>query len=194
MIAPTEILWALIGLILTIGGTFIEASIATPTWSWSQHGIAIRSLEVSYQVGAVLLVSCVGGKNAGALSQIAYLTLGLTWLPVFSQGGGLSYCQQPSFGYLVGFIPGAWLCGFLAFKGRPRLETLVFSCVCGLACIHLAGLSYLAVTHLFNWAPGATIPLMEATLKYSVHHLKGQLAVACAATVLAFVLRKILLY
>jgi len=194
VIAPTEILWAFIGLILTISGTFIEASIATPTWSWSQHGIAIRSLEVSYQVGAVLLVSCVGGKNAGALSQIAYLTLGLTWLPVFSQGGGFSYFQQPSFGYLVGFIPGAWVCGFLAFKGRPRLETLAFSCVCSLACIHLAGLSYLAVTNLFNWAPGGTIPLMDATLKYSVYHLKGQLAVACAATVLAFVLRKILLY
>jgi biotin transport system substrate-specific component len=76
---------------------------------------------VSFQVGAVLLTGCVGGKNAAALSQIAYLILGLALFqvfefPVFTQGGGLSYVREPGFGYLMGFVPAGWVCGYLAFK------------------------------------------------------------------------------
>lgn len=194
MIAPTELLWALIGLLLTIGGTFLEAFIATPDWTLSHQGLKIHSLGVTYQIGAVLLVSCVGGKNAGALSQIAYLVLGLTWFPVFAHGGGFSYFKQPSFGYLLGFIPGAWFCGFLAFKVRPRLESLALSCICGLLLIHLTGISYLLLTDFLNWAPGATISLLDVILKNSVYPLLGQLAVACSATVVAFALRNLLFY
>ena len=194
VIAPTELLWALIGLMLTIGGTFLEAFIAAPDWTLSHQGLKIHSLGVTYQIGAVLLVSCVGGKNAGALSQIAYLVLGLTWFPVFAQGGGFGYFQQPSFGYLLGFVPGAWFCGLLAFKVPPRLESLAFSCICGLLFIHLTGISYLLLTHYLNWAPGATMPLLEGILKYSVYPLVGQLVVSCSATVVAFVVRNLLFY
>ena len=70
------------------------------------------SLGVTYQIGGVLLVGCLGGKNAGALSQIAYLVMGLTLLPVFADGGGIGYVKLSQFGYLLGFIPGAWICGF----------------------------------------------------------------------------------
>lgn len=189
MIAPTELLWALIGLLLTIGGTFLEAFIAAPVWS-SQQGFAIHSLKVTYQIGAVLLVGCAGGKNAGALSQIAYLFLGLTWFPVFAQGGGMSYLKEPSFGYLLGFIPGSWLCGFLAFKMPPRIESLALSCLCGLLCIHLTGLTYLAISYAGGWLDTESSPLWSTALKYSVYPLPGQFAVACAATVLAFALRR----
>jgi hypothetical protein len=36
-----------------------------------------------------------GGKNAAAMSQIAYLALGLTVLPIFSEGGGIGYLTEP---------------------------------------------------------------------------------------------------
>ncbi|EFA74001.1 hypothetical protein CRD_00923 [Raphidiopsis brookii D9] len=36
------------------------------------------------------------GKSAGALSQIAYLVMGLTLLPVFAQGGGIGYVKLPN--------------------------------------------------------------------------------------------------
>lgn len=193
MIAPTEFLWALIGLLLTIGGTFLEAFIAAPTWS-SQQAFEIHSLKVTYQIGAVLLVGCTGGRNAGALSQIAYLLLGLTWFPVFSNGGGLSYLHQPSFGYLLGFIPGAWFCGWLAFKKPACIELLALSCLVGLACIHLVGLSYLMVSGLLNGSELANTPFLNVVFKYSIDPLPGQLVVACAATVLAFALRRVMFY
>lgn len=194
MSAPYELLWALIGLLLTIGGTFVEAFVTDMPWNWTGQGIQILSLGVTYQVGAVLLTGCLGGKNAGALSQIAYVILGLTWLPVFAQGGGLEYLSEPSFGYLLGFIPGAWICGFLAFQTRMRVESLAFSCICGLLTIHISGITYLIVLHLFSPAGSMAMPFLQALMKYSVYPLPGQLAVICVVVVLAFGLRQLLFY
>lgn len=193
MFSTTEFLWALIGLILTIGGTFLEASVTDFPWHWSQSGIPTYSLGVTYQIGAVLLVGCLGGKNAGAISQIAYLALGLAWLPVFDQGGGLGYLKQPSFGYLLGFVPGAWLCGFLAFKRPAKLENLAFSCICGLLAVHFIGLLYLILSNYIGWATIDT-SIGEAALKYSLSPLPGQLALICAITVLSFILRRLMFY
>lgn len=195
MFAPTELLWALIGLLLTIGGTFLEAHITNFPWDWTQKGVQAYSLGVTYQIGAVLLVGCMGGKNAGALSQIAYLVLGLTpWFQVFTEGGGLDYIMKPTFGYLLGFIPGAWVCGLLAFKAPRRLESLAFSCLCGLLLIHLTGLTYLSVTHFLGRQGTEHLTLWEAAVKYSFNPLPEQLIIVCAVTVLAFALRQLMLY
>ena len=106
MAAPTQLIWALIGLILTVGGTLLEAFITSPPWGWSQHGIQVYSLGVTSQVAAVLLIGCLGGSSAAAISQVAYLILGLTWFNVFTQGGGLDYLHRPAFGYSAGVC--AW--------------------------------------------------------------------------------------
>ena len=193
MSVPNEILWALIGLLLTIGGTFVEAFVTNPPWDWSGHGVHTVSLGVTFQIGAVLLTGCLGGKSAGALSQIAYIVLGLMNLPVFTQGGGLGYLKEPSFGYLLGFIGGAWVCGFLAFRMPVRVESLAFSCLCGLLTIHLYGIGYLIIFYTLNVAP-ASDSLLQALMKYSLFPLPGQLVVVCAVTVLAFALRQLMFY
>ena len=179
-------MWAIIGLLLTILGTFQNAFIASLHWTANQPEIQPQALGITCQIGAVLLVGCLGGKNAGALSQIAYLALGLAGWPVFTQGSGISYIEKPGFGYLLGFIPGAWLCGYLAFKTRPQLESLGFSCLCGLGVIHLMGLLYLIVLRAFN------ADLFQMILVYSLQPLPAQLAMACAVAVLSFFLRRLL--
>lgn len=194
MSASNQLLWSLIGLLLTISGTFVEVYVTSSPWNWSHDGIQSVSLGVTYQIGAVLLVGCLGGRNAGALSQIAYLVLGLTWFPVFAQGGGIEYLKQPYFGYLLGFVPGAWVCGFLAFQASPKLESLSFSCICGLLTVHLTGITCLVLTHTFNWTGSQALPLLQATLKYSIYPLPGQLAVVCVVTVLAYGLRHLMFY
>jgi biotin transport system substrate-specific component len=191
---PTELLWALIGLILTIGGTFLEAFTTNFPWNWSQDGVQTYSLQVNFQVGAVLLVGCLGGKRAATLSQIVYLILGLTRFPVFTQGGGLDYIYQPSFGYLLGFIPGAWVCGSFAFRLPSRLESLAFSCLCGLFTIHATGLGYLIATYALRWVDINALSFPEAVLNFSIYPIPGQLAVVCAVTVLAFALRHLMFY
>jgi biotin transport system substrate-specific component len=194
MAISTELLWALIGLLLTIGGTFLEAFVAAPTWHWGANSFQSHSLGVTYQIGAVLLVGCLGGRNAAVLSQIAYIMLGLTWFPIFAQGGGIGYLKEPSFGYILGFIPGAWVCGYLAFKAFPRLESLTFSCLCGLLGVHLSGVLYLIASYSVGWLDKAELSLPQALMRYSLYPLPGQLAVICAVTVIAFTLRHVMFY
>ena len=167
----------------------MEAFVTNLPWYWAEIGIQSQSLGVTYQIGGLLLTGCLGGKNAGAMSQIAYLVLGLTFLPVFTQGGGIEYIQQPSFGYILGFIPGAWLCGWLAFRMKRTLESLAFSSICGLAMVHLWGLVYLLGLSYFN-----TMELVTSMVQYSVAPLPGQFAIVCAVAVISFVLGHILFY
>lgn len=189
----TELLWALIGLLLTIGGTFLPASVAVPSRDWGHQALQMYALGITYQFGAGLLVGCVAGKNPATLSQVAYVLLGLTpWFPIFSKGGGLGYLAEPSFGYILGFIPGAWICGYLAFKAVPKLEVLLLSCLTGLLSIHLTGLLYLGGLRLLGVVK--SVDFMQLLLKFSVEALPGQFAVVCAVTLLAYGLRRLLFY
>ncbi|CDN11710.1 Substrate-specific component BioY of biotin ECF transporter [Richelia intracellularis] len=192
--ASNQLLWSMIGLLLTIGGTFLEAHTTTVPWAWSKHTIDVVSLGVPFQIGGVLLVGCLGGKNAGALSQIAYLVMGLTLLPVFANGGGIGYLQLSQFGYLLGFIPGAWMCGFLAFQARPKLESLAFSCICGLLIIHICGITSLSISYILQLPNTVNANLAQVIMQYSWLQLPGQLAVVCAVTVIAYILRHIMFY
>jgi biotin transport system substrate-specific component len=190
---PNDLLWAFIGLLLTIFSTFVEASIALP----SAAGVSSQKLGVTYQIGAVLLTGCLGGRNAGIISQTAYLFLGLTWLPVFAGGGGISYLSEPSFGYLLGFVPGAALCGWWAFRSRARLEILATGAFLGLLTIHLVGIIYIVGLSLVN-PRGSQLFFPEsigpALVQYSLLPLPGQIIVTCAATLLALLVRKLLFY
>lgn len=199
MFSPLDLLWALIGLILTIIATWLEAFVALTPWNWQVTGVQVYSLGVSFQVGAVLLTACAGGKQAATLAQIAYLTLGLLplttlGLPIFTHGGGLAYIREPSFGYLLGFIPAAWSCGYLAFRERPKLETLAYSSMCGLGVIHGCGLLYLAIASLGGWLDQVSVPAWREVIAYSLAPLPGQLIMVCAVSVLAYLLRQILFY
>lgn len=195
MAVPNQFLWSLIGLLLTIGGTFVEAYITSVPTSWYERGIQTISLGVTCQIGAVLLVGCLGGKNAAVLSQIAYLVLGLAWLPIFAQGGGLSYWRELNFGYILGFIPGAWVCGLLAFRQtNMKLESLASSCLSGLLIIHLCGLVYLPIVQIFHLAGTPAQPILQAILQYSFYPLPGQLAVVCAVAVIAYGWRLVMFY
>lgn len=192
-------MWALIGLILTIIGTWLEVFLPSPPWTWAQSGLYPVSLGISFQVGAVLLTGCLAGKNAATLSQIAYLALGLVFfrtfgLQVFTQGGGLGYVQEPSFGYLIGFVPAAWYCGLLAFRTKPTLEILASGCLAGLGWIHACGVTYLVLAYLLGWGKAFELGFGQAVLQNTILALPGQLVVACAVSVIACVMRQVMFY
>ena len=189
---PEVILWTAIGVILTAAGTFIPASSFAPPWSWWGNGFGVQTLGVSYQVGAVLLTACLGGRNAAMLSQIIYIFLGLLGLPIFDRGGGSIYLQQPHFGYLIGFVFGAWLCGWLAFQSLARFATLIASCVAGLITIHLVGIVYVTIMYFVTGLGAEIDSLMQAIAIYSLQPLPGQIAVVCAISLIAFVMRKVM--
>lgn len=64
----------------------------------------------------VIMAGMLLGKRLGALACGFYVFLGLSGLPIFASGGGIGYFLQPTFGYLIGFIPTAWIVGYLCEK------------------------------------------------------------------------------
>jgi biotin transport system substrate-specific component len=206
---PYIFVWTIVGLFLTIGANFVPAYIINSPAQWLSQGVTAYPLGFKCQVGAVLLVSCLGGRTAGALAQIAYLLIGLVWLKIFNDGGGIEYLQKPSFGYLLAFIPGAWVCGQLAFKQtlpreaaanvvkptlKPELEHLGISCLCGLFTIHLFGIIYSIGFKLIDLQQSGNFNLLDSIVSYSVYPLPSQLLLVCAATSIAFVLRRVMFY
>jgi biotin transport system substrate-specific component len=192
---PNQFLWGIIGLLITIASTFIEAFTINEPWLWHEQGISTHSLKVTYQIGAVLLTGCMGGRNAGAISQIAYITLGLSGAPVFAKGGGFDYLLDPGFGYLLGFIPGAWLCGWLALSRRAKLELLGFSSLVGLIMIQACGLIYLLILYLFGVSGINSLAELATLVQfYTVTPFLGQLAIVCGVAILAYFLRRIAFY
>lgn len=108
----------------------------------------------SMQVFFTALAGFLLGPRVGAASQAVYVALGLAGLPVFVGGGGLSYVAQPTFGFLLGLVPMAWLAGCLSQGGR--LSRLLAG-PAALAALYAVGLPYL---HLFMrgaWSIGQTL-------------------------------------
>lgn len=111
----------LIGLFaaLMVVGTFLK--IPTP--------IVPLTFQLFFCIYAGLLL----GSFKGALSQLIYVILGLTGLPVFSEGGGPGYVFKPTFGFILGFVVCAFIVGYLS----ERMEGITMAKLLG---ISLAGL------------------------------------------------------
>ena len=70
---------------------------------------------------AVLLVGALLGARRGAAALVAYLAEGASGLPVFAGGAlGVAPLMGPTAGYLFGFVPAAFVTGFLAARGWDR--------------------------------------------------------------------------
>lgn len=102
----------------------------------------------------VLMAALLFGPRLGAASAGVYLLLGLSGLPVFASGGGLSYILRPTFGFLLGFLPGAWLTGTLMQLSRKiTFSRMLLAGTGGLLVYYAVGMLYYAVigTMLYHY-------------------------------------------
>lgn len=106
--------------------------------------IPIPYVPLTMQPLIVMLAGTILGSRLGALSQILYVAIGLVGFPIFAYGGGPAYVLQPTFGYLIGFILGAYIIGkLLEFKHNPGIFWRAFSIIGGLVGVYAIGASYL---------------------------------------------------
>lgn len=73
---------------------------------------------VSFTMQTVFVISSgifLGAKD-GAIAQLSYLLMGLIGLPIFTNGGGIFYFMQISFGYLLAFPLSASISGYAISK------------------------------------------------------------------------------
>jgi biotin transport system substrate-specific component len=102
---------------------------------------------ITGQTFAVLLSAAALGGNRGALSMCLYLALGLVGLPVYSDASsGMHVAWGATGGYLVGFIPAAYVVGRLAearLDRSPRKALPLFTV--GSLIVFAVGVPWLAV-------------------------------------------------
>ena len=140
--------------------------------------LGITSITLQFLFTA--LAGVLLGAKWGALSQGAYVVLGLAGLPIFTLGGGLGYVLQPSFGFLLGLIPAAALIGVLTRgRGTDPLRVAV-ACLAGLGVLYLAAVPYMYL--ILNLYLGREMPLWDVVRTGMLLYLPGdgvKIAVTC---------------
>jgi biotin transport system substrate-specific component len=135
--------------------------------------IPFSPVPVTGQTFGVLFLGAVLGGKVAALSMVLYIAEGLSGIPVFAGvGSGPAYLLGPTGGYLIGFIPAAYLVG--AFHkggwGRKFLSSISIM-ILGTAVIFIFGITGLALTAgfvlalkigLYPFIPGAILKILLA--------------------------------
>ena len=99
---------------------------------------------ITGQTFAVLMIGALLGAKRGSLAVLAYLAQGLAGLPVFAMLSGPAALLGPTGGYLVGFVPAAYVTGLLAEKGWDRrFGTTMLAMALGNVIIYACGLAQL---------------------------------------------------
>ena len=179
---------AITGVMLIIICAMIPSSIIFPQEDLSLTSIALHS---NWQIQGLLLTSLLCGPEIGTISAISYLIIGLFYLPVFHGGGSVGYILTHEFGYLLGFIPAAWTCGFLAKNNsKANLINYSFYTAISLCIVHIIGIIYLVLGKIFgNWSNS----LFDLILINTFIPFPTQLLLCISISLLSILLKRILI-
>ena len=106
--------------------------------------IPIPYVPLTLQTLMVMFSGLILGGRLGALSQLVYILVGLMGIPIFAHGGGPGYVLQPTFGYLLGFVFGAYVIGKITENRSPLKRSLLFlALLAGTLAIYIPGVTVL---------------------------------------------------
>lgn len=125
---------------LVLAGTGIVALLAQVT-------IPLPLVPITGQTLGVILVGAALGSRRGAAALLTYLLIGLAGAPVFAEfSGGPASVLSPSFGFILGFVPAAFVAGWFAERAWDRTPLLAMAgFVAASAVPFLFGVPYLAM-------------------------------------------------
>ena len=126
-------------ILLVLGGALLLAFA-------SQLSIPLKPVPLTFQSATVVLIGMAYGPRYGTYAILTYLMMGACGLPVLADFSfGISKFFGPTAGYLIGFIPAAWMSGYLAQKGwaRNAFTSFIAACV-GVSIIFTLGVTVLS--------------------------------------------------
>lgn len=125
--------------------------------------IPVGTVAFTLQTVFVVLAGFVLGARDGMFALLAYMIIGLIGIPVFTQGGGFSYIFMPSFGYIIGFVIGAFTAGFVMsrFSTVNTLKIWVAGII-ALLPVYIIGMAYQVMILVF--VNGLTVSAALITL------------------------------
>ncbi len=121
--------------------------------------IPLEPVPFTFQVLAVLLAGMLLGARDGALSQLAYVGLVALNLPLDARALGAAALAGPTAGYIYGFVPMAFVAGWLVERGAERAWQRWLAGAAGVAVLYLCGVAGLMASTGLDlsaaWAAGA---------------------------------------
>jgi biotin transport system substrate-specific component len=92
----------------------------------AQVKVPMLPVPVTLATLAVALIAGTFGARIGVAAVALYIVEGLAGLPVFSNGGGIGYLMSPTFGFIIGYLPLAYIIGRAADAGLSRRPLAFF--------------------------------------------------------------------
>ncbi|MFI7443660.1 biotin transporter BioY [Nonomuraea indica] len=139
-----------------------------------------NTVPITLQTFGVMLAGAILGSWRGALAVAVLILLVAAGLPLLAGGrGGLGVFTGPSVGFLLGWIPGAALTGWIVERGgaSPGSVRLLVACLAGgVGVIYLVGIPVQAAV--------TGLPLGQAAL-LSLAFVPGDVAKAVIASIVA---------
>jgi biotin transport system substrate-specific component len=144
--------------------TALMARVAVP--------LGFTPVPITGQTLAVLLTGAALGSRRGAAAMIVYLIAG-AWLPFYSGGTSGLVWNLASGGYIIGFIPAAFIVGYLSERGWDRRVWIVLAMLIGNVVLYIPGLIQLSFfvpegkvleLGLYPFIPGDLIKICVASL------------------------------
>lgn len=153
--------------------------------------IPIPVVPFTLQFLFTMLAGLLLGSKLGSLSVLIYILLGLIGLPVFTEGGGISYILKPTFGYIIGFLVATYITGLIAHQASTlSYKRLLIANFTGLIIVYIFGmLYYYAISHLYL---GSNIGLWSLFLYCFILAVPGDIALCFLGALLGHKLIPIL--
>lgn len=153
----------------------------------AQIRIPVGPVPVTLQVPMVLLSALLLGPKLGLLSAVVYLSVGLAGVPVFAGSGGIGTIVSPTFGFILSFMPAAYVAGFGAKEGLAFYKILLYIYL-ALAVTFVIGALYFVF--IMNIVLGTPVGLIEALMLTVVPFVIKDLIVGALTASFAGVLKK----
>ncbi|MBC8099041.1 MAG: biotin transporter BioY, partial [Armatimonadetes bacterium] len=107
------------------------------------------------------LAGMVLGGRDGALSQVLYVALIAAGLPLDARGLGAAVFAGPTWGYLIGFIPCAFVAGTLVERAGTRVWQRVLAGLAGSVCVFALGFIVLKLNTGLTWDAAFTTGVLN---------------------------------
>lgn len=142
--------------------------------------IPVPAVPFTLQFLFTTLAGLLLGRKLGAISVAVYIAVGLLGMPVFTGGGGPGYIFQPTFGYIIGFLTGTYVTGFIAEQSSdPSVKRLLYAGFAGLGIVYLFGMAYYYI--IANYYLNSPIGVWPLILYCFILAVPGDIAICYAS-------------
>ncbi|KXH81918.1 biotin transporter BioY [Sporosarcina sp. HYO08] len=130
----------------------VSALFAAITGVLAQVTVPLPLVPITGQTLAIGLAATILGARYGTVSILIYLALGAIGIPVFAQmSAGIGILVGPTGGYLIGFIPTAFIIGYYLEKTSFSMLHAMIANVIGMFVALIFGTVWLKIVADLSW-------------------------------------------